>query len=267
MASAQPNPEGGYDPAFYEDLYRAEDSHFWFTARNRIVGDAVRSAFAGRESERLDVLEIGCGSGNVTRVLQAALPNARVVGVDLFADGFAYARSRGVRRLVHADIARSPFRGGFDLVGMFDVLEHIPDDETALANAHRILRPGGILLLTVPAHMYLWSYFDEASHHCRRYECADLAARAKAAGFEVEYATEFMTALHPVMRLQRWIKGRGRKPTQREALEMTRSDLAVRPLANGIFGALTALERPLLRKRRTLRRGTSILLLARRSGA
>ena len=160
---------GGYDPTFYETLYAAEDRHFWFRSRNRVIAALAAQAVAGlRLGYR--VLELGCGDGNVIRFLQESCPDGLVVGMDLFGEGLQYAQRRGARLLVQADVAMAPFAEGFNVIGMFDVLEHIADDHVVLRQVFDLLSDGGTLLLTVPANQELWSYFDEASHHCRRYE-------------------------------------------------------------------------------------------------
>src|SRR3954453_657109 len=216
--------KGGYDPDFYEDLYAAEDKHFWFRARNRIVGAAAAELTRDLPSP-YHVLEFGCGDGNVTRVLQTACSGGHVVGVDLFLEGLRYARRRGIGLLVQADIRQSPFVCHFDLVGMFDVLEHIPDDVGTLRTLYDITKPGGYLMITVPAHQALWSYFDEASCHCRRYELEELRAKCVGVGFEVEYGTEFMASIYPLLRAQRRWAGKRQHATGATPVELAKREL------------------------------------------
>jgi hypothetical protein len=108
----------------------------------------------------------------------------------------------------------------------------------------------------VPAHQSLWSYFDEASHHCRRYEIADLTTKLSDLGFEIEYITPLFGILLPLMRLQRGSQ-RKRKP------ETATDDLKIVPGINGLLSLLLKLEVPHLAKREVLRSGTSILAIAR----
>ncbi|MBX9601778.1 MAG: class I SAM-dependent methyltransferase [Bryobacteraceae bacterium] len=208
------------------------------------------------------MLEVGCGNGNVTRALQLACPGAFVVGVDLFAEGLQAARRRGVTHLVRADMASFPFRTGFDLVGLFDTLEHIPDDMAALRMIRGATLPGGSLLLTVPAHQHLWSYFDEASHHCRRYEVDDLVRKCTEAAFRVEYATEFMCAAYPLVRLRRsWIDRR--RLSEEQKSELVTNELKLNPAVNAILDLAVRAEELAIRRRRRLRPGTSILVVGR----
>jgi SAM-dependent methyltransferase len=240
-----------------------EDSHFWFRGRNRIV-----AAMAARYTRQLPagfyVLEVGCGNGSVTRVLQDTCATGIVIGADLYFEGLVNARSRGVKMLVRADMARFPFGSGFSLAGMFDVLEHIPDDRGALRSIYNALSPGGRLLLSVPAHQSLWSYFDEVAKHCRRYELEGLRSRCLDAGFDVEYATEFMSFLYPLMKTQRRWKDFVRKKKGEGLEETAKDDLSINPLLNAALDRVARAETFLIGRGVRLPFGTSIFLVARK---
>ena len=121
-----------------------------------------------------------------------------VLGMDLSEEGLKRTRQRACRAVVRGDLLRPPFADVFHLIGLFDVLEHLADDRGVLSKAFELLTPGGPLLMTVPAHPSLWSYADEASSHYRRYRPADLDAKLTAAGFHVEFLSQFMApALSP----------------------------------------------------------------------
>src|SRR5262249_49438315 len=100
----------------------------------------------------------------------------------------------------------------FDIIGMFDVLEHLEDDIDILSHLFRLLKPGGRLVLTVPAHMSLWSYFDETACHFRRYKRRGLCAKLAEVGFEPEFVTEFMMTLFPLVWLGRRLNRLSRNP-------------------------------------------------------
>src|SRR5207302_1171821 len=109
-------------------------------------------------------------------------------GMDLFADGLRFARARMPKALlVRGDALHPPFAERFEVVGMFDVLEHVDDDLGVLCALRALIKDHGRLVLTVPAGRALWSYFDEASRHVRRYEVAELRDKLTGAGFEVEF--------------------------------------------------------------------------------
>jgi len=131
-----------YDPRWFDLLDRVEDRHFWFAARRQVVGRLARRALAG-VSGPPRVLEIGCGNGGLLATLQAAAPGGVVVGTDLYLDALHHARLRSSAHLVCADLQRSPFGAPFDLIGMFDVLEHLDDDAGVLRAVAGMLAPGG----------------------------------------------------------------------------------------------------------------------------
>jgi SAM-dependent methyltransferase len=191
----------GFSLSSYESLRAMEDGHFWFSTRNEMITWLVRR-FA-REAKR--VLEIGCGTGYVLFALRKALPTARLAGSELHSRGLVHARHRhrGVE-LLQMDARKSGLSDSLDLVGAFDVLEHIPDDEAVLREIHRMLKPGGVLIATVPQHPWLWSAVDEVAHHQRRYRVGELAAKAQAAGLQVIYRTSFAALSLPLMMVDRW---------------------------------------------------------------
>src|SRR5439155_18247453 len=139
--------------------------------------------------------------------------------------GLRHARRRSRAMLIQADIHHSPLGVPASLVGILDVLEHLPDDVAVLRDLRRMLAPRGVLLLTVPAHQSLWSYFDEASNHQRRYSPRELREKLRAAGFNVEYLSQFMMPLFPVMWLGRRIAAVSRRNTN--PTQMARSELKI----------------------------------------
>jgi SAM-dependent methyltransferase len=198
--------QGSYDPTFFEHLFGVEDRHFWFRSRNRIIAALVKRLTAGH-AETYRVLEVGCGTGNVLRTLEQVCPQGSVIGMDLFAEGLKYAQKRAPFVLVQADMHQPPFTNQFDVIGLFDVLEHLPDDRQVLNDLRGMLRADGILLLTVPAHRSLWSYFDEASHHCRRYEPSELRGKLVQAGYTIEYLSQYMMSIFPLVWVGRRLSG------------------------------------------------------------
>lgn len=250
-------------------LFAAEDRHFWFRARNRVIG-AVVAELITPLPPGYHVLEVGCGNGNVLRVLEQACAAGEVTGFDLFAERLQYARARTKCRLVQGDIHRLPFTTPFELIGMFDVLEHLPDDERVLRDLHGALAPEGRLLLTVPAHMSLWSYADVNAGHFRRYSADGLAAVLRRTGFEVEYVSPFMMPLYPLMWLGRRLAAWRRRPgasTEASDRELFLRELRTVPILNSVLTWLLECEVPWLRRRQSLPLGTSLLAVGRRGKA
>ena len=255
-----------YDPAFFQHLFEVEDKHFWFRSRNRIIGDLVRR-LTRRLAPGYRVLEVGCGTGNVLRILERACPEGTVVGMDLFAEGLDYARQRTSATLVQGDLGHPPFTNQFEIVGLFDVLEHLPDDRQALDDLRKMLCDDGVLLLTVPAHRALWSYFDEASRHCRRYEPDELKRKLVAAGYEVEYVTEYMMSIFPLMWIGRRLAALRRRVSRRQSGasigQLAAQELRPMPIINEALFGLLDIEVRWLARGRTLPLGTSLLAVAR----
>jgi 2-polyprenyl-3-methyl-5-hydroxy-6-metoxy-1,4-benzoquinol methylase len=264
VVTEQGSAHQSYDPAYFKDLFEIEDRHFWFRARNRMVSILAKQMLPDT-AQRYKILEIGCGTGNVLRVLDQACPGGMVIGADLFAQGLQYAKQRTSCPLVQGDMHHLPFNAQFDLIGLFDVLEHLPDDETILKNLQSMLRPGGRLFLTVPAHPSLWSYFDTASHHCRRYKPTELKARLHCAGFRVEYLTQYMASLFPAVWLGRRVArlmGQRSTVSADSTHDLALRELRIRPVFNGVLAFLLDQETRAIARRMRLPIGTSVLAIA-----
>lgn len=158
----------------------AEDKHWWFASRTRAIL-AYLDRYVGPGQDRR-VLDVGCGAGNMAHHLAHY---GQVVGVDPFPKPLAVARQRGLD-VRQASATELPFAdGSFDLVALLDTVEHIPDEDTAFHECHRVLKPGGKLLVTVPALMWLWSNNDVINAHQRRYTRAELRDKLSRHGFHV----------------------------------------------------------------------------------
>jgi SAM-dependent methyltransferase len=265
MASERPvfapeldGPEAGDADYRYDDLAAAEERHFWFRARRRLILRAVRRHFP--RAERL--LDIGCGTGYVLAGLGAAFPGLSLAGSDARTSGLAHAAARVPgAALFQMDARRIPFREEFDVIGAFDVLEHIEEDEAVLAEMARALRPNGGVVLTVPQHAWLWSAVDDFSHHKRRYARGDLLAKLRRAGFEPLLATSFTSLLLPVL-----LASRRRGPKQVADLDPT-AELRIGTVANAGCGAVCRLEAALIAAGVRFPWGGSLLVVASRGSA
>jgi SAM-dependent methyltransferase len=245
----------GFAGEFFEQLAAVEPHSFWFRSRNRLISWAV--ATYGRPDS--SVLEVGCGTGFVLAGLRQANPGLRAAGGELFAEGLDIARRRlsGVP-LYQLDIRRMPFDSEFDVVGAFDVLEHVAEDDPALQELFRTAKPGGIVLLTVPQHAWLWSAADEYAHHQRRYTKAALLSQLRATGFEIVHSTSFIALLLPLLLLARL-----RRRTVDESYDPF-AELRVRGFVNNALELVTSLELALTTRRWSWPLGGSLLVVARR---
>lgn len=156
------------DPAEYVRMFQLEDHHWWFRGRLMMTeGLLRRHVLPAFPSGRPRLLDIGCGTG---LFLERRAGDCESMGVDLSPQALGYARGRRLPRLTRADAARLPFPdASFDVLTAFDLIEHVRDDQGLVDEIWRVLRPGGFLLATVPAHPILWSGHDVSLHHHRRY--------------------------------------------------------------------------------------------------
>lgn len=253
----------GYNPDDFQRVYEVEDEHFWFVARNRVLAAAV-STIPRTTSMVRSILEVGCGTGNTLRVLRAAFPSASLVGVDASLTGLKFAQHRTGEPIVQATVEKLPFHGPFDLIGAFDVLEHFDDDKAALGHLRNLLRPGGALIVTVPAGPGLWSRIDDESHHRRRYTRRQLGDTLAASGFHLEYQTYFMAGVYPLVWTARRFSAlhdlaTNRGNSSRSALAR---ELKLLPGLNRILLWLLTPEAAWIASRRQLPFGTSLLAIA-----
>ncbi len=251
-----------FDPYYFEPLYAAEERHFWFIARNKVICSLANNALKNQSDSQ--ILEIGCGTGNVLQALEKNFPTAQLVGMDLFREGLQFARRRVKGGLVQADLAFPPFDRLFDLVGMFDVLEHIQDDQIVLNQTYQMIKPGGWLLLTVPADPRLWSYFDIASHHVRRYTLQELREKVGLAGFLEKFSSAYVAATYPLFWLNRRAMDYSISGVEADIQKQAEKEFKVIPIINEILCGVLSLEARWLSKGNRLPFGSSLVLLARK---
>jgi SAM-dependent methyltransferase len=231
-----------------------EESHFWFRARNDLIVWAFTRYFPSFRT----FLEIGCGTGAVLSAVGGAFPSATLTGSERSEEGLRVAAHRvsGIR-LVQMDARQIPYQEEFDVIGAFDVLEHIDDDQAVLAEMHHALVRGGGLIVAVPQHRWLWSAVDEYSQHYRRYTRKELTIKLASAGFRLEHVTSFMTLVLPAMLLSRI--------TKRDAAAMDPgAELKLGGATNVILGWLCACEAQATHRGWSLPWGGSLLAVARK---
>jgi SAM-dependent methyltransferase len=161
-------------------MHRLERDHWWFRGKREAVAALLARAGAGpiRPGDR--VVDVGCGTG---AVLERFGAGAVAVGVDDHEEALRFARRKGGARLARSDARALPFRrASVDRLFLLDVAEHVPEDDRVFAEVRRVLAPGGLAVVHVPAHPRLWSPHDAAMHHVRRYTRRSLADRIEGAG-------------------------------------------------------------------------------------
>jgi SAM-dependent methyltransferase len=256
------------DPRLYAPLRELERTHWWFRGRRRILLAALGRA--GVEPGVGAILDVGCGAGTNLELLAERFPGAHVRGIDVERAPLRFCRADRGLPVAQADAARLPFAAGsFELVAALDALEHLADDAGALREIHRVLRPGGSLVASVPAFPWLWGSVDDLGHHQRRYRRGELQTRVAAAGFAITLERYFNFWLFPpiaAIRIAARLRRPARPPTPPDASETAASDFDW--AARG--GALAALlERIFASEAHTLALrvpfGVSLLCVARRT--
>jgi SAM-dependent methyltransferase len=191
------------DRAVVSRMAAQEELHWWFAARREIIRTVIVRLV--QLPDRPRILEAGCGTGGNLEML-AGFGQVRAFELDSEARRIAAAKS-GLAVAEGALPDAIPFDAErFDMIGLFDVLEHVEDDGAALSELRDRLAPGGKMVLTVPAFPWLWSRHDVRHHHFRRYTRRDLARVAEHAGLRVEHSFYFNTLLFPAAVVQRAVK-------------------------------------------------------------
>ncbi len=246
----------GFQPEAYASLASLEAGNFWFRARNSLIIWVLSRYFQGVRR----FLEIGCGTGYVLSGVATAYPEASLTGSEIFSAGLTYAAKRAGRAtLLQMDARDIPFIDEFDVIGAFDVLEHIEEDEQVLTEILRALRPGGGIALTVPQHPWLWSLQDDRACHVRRYRAGELREKVTRVGFQVLFETSFVSLLLPAMIVSRKLQRRSHSD------EEVLPELRLPKLLNGLFEGIMNAERQLIRAGIRFPVGGSLLLVARKS--
>ncbi|WP_392891463.1 class I SAM-dependent methyltransferase [Pseudomonas migulae] len=184
----------------FELLAAEEDKHWWFRARNRVILWALKKHVG--QFDRF--LEVGCGTAYVLEGVSKAYPHSSLYGSEYFEEGLVHARKRIPNAtFLQIDATVMKDEAQYDVIGAFDVIEHIEQDQLALDNLARALKPKGTLLITVPQHKWLWSEVDEFACHVRRYTQTELIQKVESAGLSVKYTSSFVSLLVPLMWLSR----------------------------------------------------------------
>lgn len=198
-------------PAEFAAHAALEDTHWWFRARRNII-DAVLERSAPQQRQHL--LEIGCGTGGNLRFLANRF--AAVTGVDASEDAVRYARERASGEILQGDfrVVLAGRWSAFDVILMADVLEHVEDDRAFLRDVVTNMQRGATLLITVPAHPWLWSSHDTALEHHRRYSAAALNALFADLPLTPLYRSQFNLLLLPLVLLARALPTPARTTTE-----------------------------------------------------
>lgn len=194
----------GMDVSEYARIHAHESTHFWYKGLHRLVRTMVDREIARmQKTGAARMLDAGCGTGGVLADLGK---RAEAFGFDIAREALEFCRGRGLTRLIRGSVSRIPFAdAAFDGVVSLDVLYHraVVDDQVALAEMARVVRPGGFIILNLPAHDWLRGAHDVVIHTARRYTKARIRDLARGAGVEVARLSYYNAALFPAVVLLR----------------------------------------------------------------
>jgi SAM-dependent methyltransferase len=216
----------------YDRMAEHDQRHWWYRARREVLARLIETRIRPPAGAR--ILEIGCGTGHNLSMLGGF---GRVDATEIDPAARAIATTRLGREVVDAPLPALPGIAGrsYDLIAILDVLEHVEDDRAALASMAAKLRPGGHILITVPAHPWMWSAHDEVNHHKRRYTRDGLRAAVQDAGLSLDMLSWFNSLLFPAAAAARLAGRLSGKSDSGDALPPA-------PV-NALFEALFRLER------------------------
>jgi len=244
-------------PHAYSIMREVEDTHWWYVGRRRIIADFVKRICDELRAEDKDeprILDIGCGTGGNLETLAGF---GRAEGVDISREALDFCRARGLNNVREGAAETLPYESeSFDLVTGLDVVEHLDDDVAGLREMRRVLRPGGRLLLFVPAFMFLWGVQDDVSHHRRRYTLPELKQKLQQAGLKVERASYAnISFFGPILLGRLFMRLTGVRPASENNINIG--------AMNGLLGRVLGAESWWL-KRMTFPFGVSIICDAKR---
>ncbi|WP_003545109.1 methyltransferase domain-containing protein [Desulfotomaculum nigrificans] len=184
------------EKVIYLKMVQMERNHWWYKGRREFISKLIRPYLR----PNLHILDAGCGAGGTMEYMARY---GSVVGIDISEEMVEYCRKEGLSAY-HGSVTKLPFANGlFDLVLCLDVLEHLPMDQIAVEELKRVIRPGGLLVISVPSFSWLWGRHDELNQHCRRYNFGELIKLVQLAGLSVERSTYFNFFLLPPIWLAR----------------------------------------------------------------
>ncbi|MCU0070647.1 methyltransferase [Pseudomonas koreensis] len=235
----------------FASLAAQESRHWWFRSRNRIILWAMKKHIRNFNS----FLEVGCGTAFVLEGVSNQFPGIEISGSEYFEEGLVHARNRlPTANFMHLDATKMSDESRYDVIGTFDVIEHIEEDQLVLNNLAKAIKPGGTLLVSVPQHRWLWSEADTYACHVRRYTRQELISKVEKSGLKVEYATSFVTFLVPLM----WLSRKKTKSGEYDPMQ----EFRIPSWLNFALESVMKLELLLLKAGINLPVGGSLLLVA-----
>jgi 2-polyprenyl-3-methyl-5-hydroxy-6-metoxy-1,4-benzoquinol methylase len=181
------------DKNYYKEYYVLEREHWWFRARAKIISNLISKRIKNQEINKLKILNIGAATGKTSEILSEF---GTVTSLEYDKECCDFANDTLNLNIINGSILELPFADGeFDMVCALDVIEHVEDDFLAVSEMKRVCKSGGLVVVTVPAFMLLWSNHDEVNHHFRRYTMSNLKEIFSKLNLTTVKATYFNTLL------------------------------------------------------------------------
>ncbi len=246
-----------YDSRLLKDQEDTESKHFWFKTRR----DKICRFFEKKIQREEKILEIGGGTGFIAQRL--AKLGFSIEMADIHLNGLRYAKEKGIGKLYQFDLYKPPFQEEFDAICLFDVLEHQKDDKQAIECLKKMIKPRGKIILTVPAHQWLWNRDDRINGHYRRYTKKTLIELCRACDLEVKHIEYFFIFIVPLL-FVRSLLNRDRKE-EVDGKEKLKFELPFG--VNKICYAMTKMEFSLSRWLPNVSGGSLLLMAQKREGS
>lgn len=257
LESGLTKQELGYPQESFAKLFSLETTNFWFRSRNRLILWAISKYY----NNAIKMLEVGCGTGYVLQGIAENFPDMNLSGNDISVKGLSFASKRiNSVDFIQFDASNIPFIEEFDLIGAFDVIEHIEEDLQVLKEINKALVKSGGVIITVPQHQLLWSQTDEMACHKRRYGVKEIKDLLAQSGFEIIRSTSFITLLFPFMLLSRQLAPRNNRAELNPEYE-----LKLPKAINYIFEKICDIERYFIKQGLSFPFGGSLLVMARKA--
>jgi 2-polyprenyl-3-methyl-5-hydroxy-6-metoxy-1,4-benzoquinol methylase len=254
------NAYADYPDSGFDLTDKGGESSFWVRSRNRLFKSIVYDHLVS--TGKTKCLEIGCGTGGFIQQI-VENENLEITGSEIYLKGLLYAK-RNLPNVdfIQFDITQGVIGEEFDLIVAFDVIEHIENDVAAISNINKMLHKGGILIITVPQYMFLWSKLDEIVKHKRRYSRRVLVAKLQENGFDISYCTSFLFVLFPLMLISRMFdKGRDQSLSDEVAFEKR---VKFPNVLNWVFDLFMRVDEALIRLGVSLPFGGTLVVVARK---
>ncbi len=246
---------------YFKEYYHLERKHWWFTARAEILENRVKNLLNGQAEPK--ILNAGVATGATSEMLGKY---GHVHSLEFDKDCCEFLESELKMEVVNGSLTQLPFEdNSFDLVCAFDVIEHIEDDQTAVNEVYRVLKPGGKYCLTVPAFQFLWSEHDEINHHFRRYSKDRYLKLFRNSNLQIDYSSYFNFWLFAPIAVARLMSKLIRGKRNKNSPQSDFSKMKGNSLTDRVFFSIFRSEIGLLNAGVKLPFGVSIIAEGRKS--